>query len=549
MILTVAAAFAATLSIDIDTEEIPVGGTVDLRVTVMGGRPTAVPRLPHDDGVEVAYRNQVSGVTFLNGQGGGYTTLVYQVAGVTPGKHDVGPFLIEIGTEKLRANALSVTVTSPKPVGAAADAAKSLTATAGFAAPEAWAGQVLVYAYTVETPDEPYRVQWTLPAFDGLIPPRDGKPDRERYVIQHPDGDRWVDKTSLAFVAAKPGTHDLRGAVVAVERATGQHRPMFPGMFDPFARTKQEIDATAPTSLTIKALPPAPPGFTGLIGDFDVSATLEDVSVGVGASVGWTVAIRGEGSLEGFQLPPAGEVPGARLYDDSPSVRAGLNKGKYLSDGRFRRQVVPTEVGTLNLPPLTLVWFSPTRGEYVRRELPVPPITVGPGKEGELAIASFGSDGPLAAEPEVDRVRGLATTGRPHRLELAWAVPASGAAALAPAVGVLGAALLAWWRARPRRERPLVEATPTQRLARLPDDPAARLAALEAAFRLALARRAGVSPAALDRDPVIEALPEARRDVVRAASRALDHARYAAEAIPADLEARVRAAVSAVEAP
>ena len=549
MILWVAAAWAATMSVDIDTETLPVGGAVALRVTVMGGRPTAVPRLPHDDGLDVAYRNQVQGVTFLNGQGGGYTTLVYQVQALTPGKHTIGPFLIELGTERLRANALEVTVNPPAPKGAATDAPRAITANAGFATPEAWAGQVVVFAYTVETAKEPYRVQWTLPAFDGLIPPRDGKPDRERYVVHEPSGDRWVDRTSVAFVPTQPGELDLRGALVNVETVVGDRQPMFPGMFDPFAPTRNEVEATSPTHLTVKALPPPPPDFSGLVGDFDVTATLEDVAVGVGASVGWTVTLRGDGTLEGFSLPPAGEVANARLYDDSPSVRAGLVKGLYKTEGRFRRQVVPTAVGTLRLPPLTIVWFSPTKGDYVRSDLPVPPIEVGPGKEGALAISSFGSDEPVATEPAVDGVRNLALGGAAHRTERPWLVPLLGVAALSPAFFVLFQSLVGWWRARPPRERPAVEATPTERLARLPDEPTARLAALEAAFRLALSRRAGVPPAALDRDPVIEGLPDPRRDVVRAASVALDRARYAAEATSPDLEARVRAAVQAVEAP
>lgn len=548
VILAVAAAFAATLAVDIDTEEIPVGGAVDLRITIEGARPTAVPKLPHDDGVEVRYQSQVKGVTFLNGQGGGYTTLVYQVQGLTPGEHKVGPFLIEIGAEKLRANALTVKVKKPAPAGATPDVPGAAAATAAFTSGEAWAGQVVMYGYTIESPDEPYRVQWSLPDFDGLVAPRDAKPEREKYAVTLPEGARFVDRTWLPFLATKPGHLDLRGALVVVETLTGDRRPMFPGMFDPFARTRQSTLATAPSTLDVKALPPAPPGFSGLVGDFDVSASLEAVDVGVGASIGWTLALRGDGTLEGYALPPAPDLRGARLYDDSPQVRTQVLKGKFHTEGRFRRQVVPTEVGTLQLPPVEVVWFSPTLGEYVTKKLDVPLITVGPGAEGQLEIASFGSDAPIAAPPPPDAVRGLARTGGAHRWELDGLVPITGGLAILPALGALGSALLAWWRARPKKERAPVEATPAERLARLPAEPGERLAALEAAFRLAMARRAGVAPGALDRDAVIAALPDDRRAAAVAASRALDRARYAAEAAPADLDALVRAAVAAVEA-
>ena len=90
------------------------------------------------------------------------------------------------------------------------------------------------------------------------------------------------------------------------------------------------------------------------------------------------------------------------------------------------------------------------------------------------------------------------------------------------------------------RRKPDPRALLRQRLARLPTDPVARLAAVEDLFREAAGMRLGAAPAGLDLGAVA-----ALGDEAAAIYRSIDQARYAGSGAGPDLEARVRRFVEA----
>jgi hypothetical protein len=264
--------------------------------------------------------------------------------------------------------------------------------------------------------------------------------------------------------------------------------------------------------------------------------------------VTWSVDVKGTGTLEGFSLPSRGELAGARVYDDSPVVRAAVVDGAYAAAGRFDRVIVPTEAGSLQVPAVELIVFSPTQGAYVTHRVVAPVIDVTPGGEGDVEVASFGTHEAVAAAP-VDVMRPVVASGFTHRIPVDGALPWLLSAAAFPGAWALAGGLVVWWRARPRRVPHVASMSPTVRLARLPSDPRERLAGLEAAVREALARRARVDVVALVRDDAIASLPEELRELVAVVARELDRARFGDGGPTPDLERRVRDAVARLESP
>jgi hypothetical protein len=532
--LAAAPALAARADLDLDVKSMEVGQTQQLRVTVVDGTPTAVPRVLVPDGFDLAYRGQLSNSGFTidaHNKRVSVRYVVYQfdLTATREGSFSVGPATIELGADEVTTPAVDLAVIPPAP-----EQKTALRAEAGFDTDSAWEGQVLVYHYRLEAREEVVQSQWTLPQWDGMVAPRDGDRPRQEYALQDADGTQIsVDETLVPLVATGTGRHDIEGAVVRVAVPSGNpaNRPWNPfgGVFSgSVVQTRREVLATAPSTVAIKPLPAPPAAFSGLVGDFTLSGALAASTVPVGGSVVWTVTIRGNGTLEGLALPPV-VVDGARVYDDSPLTDATVTDGAYVSEAKVKRAIVPTKSGELAVPPIELVVFSPTKGDYETLELAAPPIHVTPGGATASEITSFAEADPEATVIAPEDIGPIRARGFDHAVPLGPIVPYGLGALVVPFLIAFGRDARDRWDERARRRQPLApQLTARSRLDHLPASaPAAeRLALLDDVLRDALDR-------ATDRAPLLALQAELQR------------ARFANAPVSPDLEARVRAAEAA----
>lgn len=539
LILAAAAAWAARVQVDIDTTRLSVGQTVGFTVTVVDGVSTAVPQVEAPDGLTVRYLNAVQGTSAINGHVTRYRQYNYELTGDKKGDYKLGPFRAEVGAQTLTSPARSILVgPPPEPhLGGAIE---------GFQRPSAtdlWEGQVVVWQYRVESRERWIRSPtWEPARSPALVPVKQGAEERNNFTIGAPDGNILVDEGFVAYRAVDVGVFEIGPALIRVDIAEKGGRSMFglpPGM-DPFAKYRPQIFSTEPVTLTIRGLPPPPPTFTGLVGDFEVTQELSSQHLGVDGTADWKVSIAGDGSLESFAFPSGAAPDGVRFYEQSPSTAAVLRDGKYHSEGMFSRQIVATRPGVIDLPPTTVTWFSPTRGEYVSQTIDPPAIEV-TGAAADVALKSFAAK--EAAPEVVDGIRPPVASGAASRWRWTPFLPVIAAIPVLALLALLADAALHAWRSRPRREVVVAPITPLERLRRLPADPAARVAALDAALRDAVHRRTTET----NREAMLSGLPESARDLVRGAMHALDRARYAEDRPPADLERLVTDAVRRLE--
>jgi hypothetical protein len=315
----------------------------------------------------------------------------------------------------------------------------------------------------------------------------------------------------------------------------------------PQARVKHVPTQTAP--LTVRPLPPAPPGFSGLVGDFTLTAQLGKTTVGVGESVPLTVEIVGTGSVDGFQLELP-EIPDAQVYRDASTDQARLEQGRYLASKRFTNVLVPTRPGELRLPALEVVVFSPTAGEYVTLTTD-PGVMQVSGQDVSVDMRTFGQAGASGDGPKPIELVEIYTWGPSVTPPLAPLAPLGLALVGLPGLLVLGLdgrdGLRRWWSGR--RVRRVVAVRGRGRLRGLPPEPGARLAVLDLALREVLADRVKTTVAHLRRDEALAALEDEEAGPVRDAFAALDRARFAGGEVPDDAVDRVKAAFDALGAP
>lgn len=506
---------AAQVSLQADTLQLTVGQAGFVSVTVADGVPDGVPVIREPAGLRVQFSHQGQTTQAVNMRVTRYVRYVYRVTALEPGSWDLGPVEVSFASGPMTTNPLSFQV-SPR---TAADAAM-WHAEAGFDSQEVWVGQVVLYRYATRLRARALRSQWTLPTFDGLLLVRESDAPRREYAVEDEAGRLIVEETVMPFLVTAGGKLDQPPAVVRMDVLVDRPSNRMSSMMG-LRQTEPQVIPTGPAKLTAKPLPPAPPGFSGLVGDFTFSQAVERDSLAVGQSGLWTVRAEGTGSLQGFKLPPLDAIDGARVYDNEPVIDGRVTLDGFRGAGGLTRVVVPSREGVLELPPLEIVTFSPTEGRYITHTLPGPRWQVGAGASGAAMVETFG--GPEGAAPEGppadDQPRPLWTSGGDH----AWAGglwlwglwTLAGLAAAGVGLEAGARALLA----RRPVAAPVAAPTGRARLLDLPAGPTERLAALESALREELAR----APHA--------ALEEALRAVQRA--------RYAGGLVPDALERQV----------
>jgi hypothetical protein len=208
-----------------------------------------------------------------------------------------------------------------------------------------------------------------------------------------------------------------------------------------------------PIDIAVMALPPAPHGFTGAVGEFDVNAELTPSIVTQGVPLKLRVRVEGFGNPDAIGDPVLPELAWATVREPERELTFTNVDGNPQPrlDKRFTYTLTPVREGRVEIPEFSFVYFHPAAAKYETR-------TLGPFS---VDVMASGEDSTyLLASPEVPtaerRVTILAEDIRPMMerrgtLEVHDAPPGLW---LVPFVlPVLGYAALAMRHARARRLR------------------------------------------------------------------------------------------------
>ncbi len=185
------------------------------------------------------------------------------------------------------------------------------------------------------------------------------------------------------------------------------------GFFDPGALVER---STEPSSIQAQAIPDQP-DFSGAVGQFRASASVDRDKVALGDAVTLRFTVKGSGNLKWVDRAPEPEVENVKLYP--PQVKSDLKVGPEGMSGSktWEFVVVPETTGELTLPPLAFAYFDPKQGRIVRSETAAIPLRVG-GVAGVAAVplpapaGGVAREGRLPLRTELDRPgRGLPVLG------------------------------------------------------------------------------------------------------------------------------------------
>jgi hypothetical protein len=381
----VLAAPSLTVRSEVDASKVGVEDTVQLSITIEGsGGPEAV-ALPALTNLQVAGGPYSSTqVSIINGRMSQSRTFTWVLKPLAAGKAEVGA--VSAGGQTAPAIPIEVVAGSVKPAAPARPASPFGTSPFGTDPFEEMFGRrrarpaqgkvvvkaipshttlrvgeplVLTYFLYTQVPVSDLRFK-DAPQYAGFwVEDLERPREPSQGEVATLDGERYQRAAVMRklLFPTKAGTLTLPAATLRIGLPAQ-------GFFDE-ARVVER--ATTPVSIEVRALPEAP-GFSGAVGRFRTSATLDRDTVPLGDAALLRFKVEGTGNLKWIDRPPAVKVDGARVYP--PQVKNDLKVTPAGIEGSrtWEFVVVPETGGKLQVPPVEFSYFDPRAGRIQTAE-------------------------------------------------------------------------------------------------------------------------------------------------------------------------------------
>jgi hypothetical protein len=142
----------------------------------------------------------------------------------------------------------------------------------------------------------------------------------------------------------------------------------------------------SPVSVEVSPLPPgAPKGFSGSVGNYSLTASVDKSTLPSGDAVTLTVTIRGDGQPKSIGEPRLPDLSQFEIFDPEVATNSSIQGSTLITTKTFKYVMVPHRKGEYTLPAVTFPYFNPSARTYV--EAKSQPITLSVTQGKEIAAA------------------------------------------------------------------------------------------------------------------------------------------------------------------
>ncbi len=425
-----ALAGAQSIRATVDRNQAAVDDQIVLTLTLEGAG-DAEPRLPDLPDFEVLFRGRAEQFRFADGRASSSTTYTYLLIPRRAGRLPVGAASIEVDGRVVSSRPFEVLVAESSEELAPG---RDLFTTATVSTTEPFLGQQVVYVWRffrrVRVGDPRLGPQ----AFDGFLVEDLGEVREYQTAVQ---GQQYlVSEIRKALFPQESGRLVVPASKLTCEivQAGGRRsRSIFDEFFGA-GTTTTKVLRTRPIELEVRPLPSPPPGFTGLIGDFELEAALSKSDLKVGESATLDLRISGTGNPQLISEPRLPELARFKIYDDKPGALLERDGELLRGSKTYRKALVPLEPGELKVPPFEIVFFDPEAETFRSARTRALALRVEPA-EGMEELRLTESIAPTTGKVAV---RILADDILPIRKDLDAIAGPSAAARAALTTGLLG---------------------------------------------------------------------------------------------------------------
>lgn len=239
-----------------------------------------------------------------------------------------------------------------------------------------WAGEVFTLRFVWQVDWDLFRylegdLAWTA---DPLV--TEGW-TREPLGTPQPLGSRSVADIGFVTRAAGlvPGPISLTPATQQMQIVTGSYETS--GVT--IATIGPVLARSSGAKLTVRPLPPAPAQFSGAVGDFALTSSVDTITVKVGQPIVWTVRLSGTGNWMGFNGVPSRPLPRAFDLVGTPEQSAPSPGSLFERTMTETITIVPRQPGTFSLGPVEMTVFDPAAGRFRTIAAPAVALVIKPG--------------------------------------------------------------------------------------------------------------------------------------------------------------------------
>jgi hypothetical protein len=389
--------FAVTASVDKNQ----VAVNEPFRLTIQtSGAVTGVgdPQIPALEGFEIYAGGRSQNVSFVNGQVSSSVVFTYTLVPRKAGTQTIPSITFSRDGRVYGTSPITVAVTPARAVaggggGAGGETERPIFATGGVNRHNPYVGEQVVYTYKffrrVQLMSRPgYRP----PDFSGFVvedlPPKayQGNVGGVGYM---------VDELRYALFPVSPGSYTIGSATLQVSVADLASNDPFQ-MFFGGGRTMTVNND--PVTVNVQPLPSdgRPANFGGAVGSYRMTASCDKKSVPAGQPITLTVEVAGRGLVKSLREPAWPALPTARRYETVTSLNVQNTGGVIEGSKTFKTIIVPSETGTLRIPPIEYPYFDPGEKRYVVLKSEAITVKVKPGAPGSAAAQYAGASGGLA---------------------------------------------------------------------------------------------------------------------------------------------------------
>ena len=417
------AAAAQSASAVVSASRVVVGQTVTYTLTLGGGRGESVGPPLASGALRLRSQFPVSdATTSFNGRT--ERTLTWAYEAVRPGTGRIGRFRARVAGQPVVVDGISVTVERGPPTRAAPPpSARPGSGVRGdlFARAEpsrrtAYVGEQVVVGYELYfEPEIQPRQTAPVGTWDAPGAWREEMDVASTYPRPVTVGGQPYDAVTIRRIALFPtraGTLDLAPMQFTVDLLRVDRQPSadpFAPFFSPFTSRYEDRDVTAASvSIDVRPLPAgAPPSFSGAVGQFEVSTTVDQREIDVGEAVRVQVSIRGDGNTATLTAPEIAAPAGFDAYD--PREEREVFRGAEPLRGvkTFTYTLVPQGGGRFEIPAAPWTYFDPAEGRYVTVQTEPVEVVV----QGDALADAPGGGWPRRARRTAHRRRLAPSTG------------------------------------------------------------------------------------------------------------------------------------------
>lgn len=345
----------------VDKTKISIEDTVYLQVVVKGGKATL--DLSDIQDFTIHSRGTSSSYHFINGQTEQKTIYQFLLIPLAEGFLTIPPIRAEIGGQINQTHPIQIevlkTVIDPNQV-------KPLFAQTEISEPILYVGQQAVLTIKFYSSKNLAGVGFeTRPDFKEI----NAKPfDSEKTYSQQIKGRTYrVTQLDYLIIPSSAGSVTIDPVrFVAKERIIIRQDPFRDSFFSTGQYKTYRVMSNS-LNFDVKPLPEVPDNgeFSGLVGQFKITATLDKNKLKVSESATLTIQVSGSGNIMDSALPSVNlDQNGFKIYDDTPVDAIRITEKGYQGSRTFKKAIVPVKAGIFKIEPVNLLFFDVENKKY-----------------------------------------------------------------------------------------------------------------------------------------------------------------------------------------